>query len=87
MERVIGKVTQDRNDIMFRENVVQVKVDPMGKNTDNCSVQDEGSNAKQGLVILLVQTAEFDHQLHKPKYEDTDSKHQPKGMLDSFIHM
>ena len=76
MERVIGKVSQDSNCIMLVENLVQAKVDPMGKDTNYCSVQDEGSNAEQGLVIVPVQTAEFDHQLNKPKDEDTDSKHQ-----------
>ena len=76
MERVIGKVSQDSNCIVFIENPIQAKIDPMGKHTNYCSVQDEGSHAEQGLVIALVQTAQFDHQLHKPKDEDTDSKHQ-----------
>ena len=57
MERVIGKVSQDSNCIVFIENPVQAKVDPMGKHTNYCSVQDEGSHAEQGLVIAPVQTA------------------------------
>ena len=57
MERVIGKVSQDSNCIVFIENPVQAKVDPMAKHTNNCSVQDEGSHAEQGFVIALVQAA------------------------------